>query len=191
MRFPSEPLTPEEARALIHAPSLRAATGVRNRALLAVMYGAGLRCSEALALRTIDIDPDEHSVRVLHGKGDQSRTIGIDAGALVHVVRWIDRRKALGITGRVLMCTLKGTPVSDRYARAMVKRMAARAGIERRAHPHGLRHTHAVELSRSGFTVPEIQRQLGHRSLQTTQVYLDHIAPTELIAKVGARREFL
>lgn len=191
LKFPSEILTATEARALLYAPSSRAPTGLRNRALIAVMYGAGLRLAEALALKPADVNYDAGEVHVLHGKGDKSRTAGIDEGALGHVARWADRRKALGIPGRVLFCTLEGKPLGQRYVRQMLTRSAVRAGIDKRVHPHGLRHTHAVELEQGGFTASEIQHQLGHASLNTTAVYLNHISPSARVAKVRNRRTAL
>lgn len=192
-KFPPEALSEVEARRLVLAPSGRAPTGVRNRALMAVMYGSGLRCAEALALKPSDVDLESGWVRVLHGKGDASRTVGIDGGCIVHVVRWVETRRALGVPsrGRRLFCTLSGGPVDPRYVRAMVARYGVRAGIEKRVHPHGLRHTYAVELERSGFTVSEIQRLLGHKSLDTTATYLDHVSPSDLIEKVRNRRSVL
>lgn len=189
--YPSEILTPNEARTLLYAPSNRAPTGLRNRALIAVMYGAGLRLAEALALRPTDVNLDAGSIRILHGKGDKARTVGIDEGALVHVARWMDTRRTLGIRGRVLMCTLDGGPLSPRYVRAMLARAAVRAGVDKRVHPHGLRHTHAAELEASGFTVSEIQQQLGHASLNTTAVYLNHISPSARVSKIRQRRSAL
>jgi site-specific recombinase XerD len=164
---------------------------MRNRALLAVLYGAGLRIGEALALKVSDIDVENGSIRILHGKGDTARFAGIDAGSLIHIVRWIEVRRARGIKTRHLFCTLNGDALQSSYVRPMIKRMALRAGIDKRVHPHALRHTHAVELEAGGFTVSEIQQQLGHVSLQTTQVYLNHIAPSKRIAKVFERRDEL
>jgi site-specific recombinase XerD len=191
VKFPTEILTPEEARALLHAASSRAPTGLRNRALIASMYGAGLRLAEALALKPSDVKLDSGEIRVLHGKGDRSRSAGIDEGAVVHLARWIDSRRALKIPGRVLFCTLTGGPLSQRYVRAMLNRMADRTGIERRVHPHGLRHAHACELEQEGFTVTEIQQQLGHSSLSTTEIYLRHISPSARVAKIRGRRSTL
>ena len=191
LKFPTEVLNAEEAKALLHTPSGRAPTGIRNRALIATMYGAGLRLSEVLALRPVDIDLDAGSIRILHGKGDKARTVGIDDGALMHLARWIDARKARGIKGRVLMCTLDGGPLSPRYVRAMMTRSADKAGIDKRVHPHGMRHTHAAELECGGFTVSEIQQQLGHSSLATTATYLAHISPSQRVAKVKMRRATL
>lgn len=188
IKRPVEILSATEVRALLYAPSSRAPTGLRNRALMAVMYGAGLRLAEALALKPSDINYDEGEVRVLCGKGQKDRNAGIDDGALGHVVRWVDRRKALGIRGRVLLCRLDGGPLDPRYVRAMMRRSAERAGIDKRVHPHGLRHTHAVELEQAGFTVSEIQDQLGHGSLNTTSIYLKHMSPSVRIAKIKNRR---
>ena len=187
--FPSEILTPAEARSLMLAPSSRAPTGLRNRALIAVMYGAGLRLAEALALKPSDINYDSGEIRVLHGKGDKARNAGIDDGALGHVARWSDKRREIGVgRSRYFFCTLKGGPIDPRYVREMVARYAEKVGIDKRVHPHGLRHTHAAELERSGFTVREIQDQLGHSSLSTTEIYLKHLSPTERISKIKNRR---
>lgn len=190
-KFPSEILTATEARALLYAPSSRAPTGLRNRAVIAVLYGAGLRLAEAIALKPTDVNLEAGEIRVLHGKGDKSRTAGIDEGALGHVARWLERRRALGIRSRVLLCTLEGKTLEPRYVRQMLERAAARAGIDKRVHPHGLRHTHAAELEQGGFTVSEIQQQLGHASLNTTAVYLNHISPSARVAKVRNRRTSL
>lgn len=191
-RRPPEMLTPDEARALIYAPSSRAPTGLRNRALMAAMYGAGLRLAEALALKPSDVNYKGAQIAVLHGKGDKYRYVGIDEGALGHIARWSDKRRELGL-GRApyLFCTLDGKKLYPSYVRAMVGRYGKRAGIEKRVHPHGLRHTHAKELEESGFTVRDIQDQLGHAHLNTTEVYLKRISPSERITKIKNRRSVL
>jgi integrase len=115
---------------------------------------------------------------VRHGKGDRSRIVGIDPAAASLLGRWIEVRGARGIPRSApLFCTLGGRRLHDRYVRALLPRLARRAGIEKRVHPHGLRHTHAAELAREGVPVNVIQAQLGHRSLATTDRYLRHIAP--------------
>lgn len=190
-KFPAEILSNEEVRSLLYAPNDRYPTGLRNRAIIATLYGAGLRIQETLDLRPADVSVEERSIRVLHGKGDEARFAGIDQGALLHVVRWIDARRARCTRGRTLFCTLAGGPLNQRYVRAMLGRMADRAGIDKRVHPHGLRHTHAAELEKSGFTVSEIQQQLGHTHLNTTAIYLNHISPSARISKIGDRRSEL
>jgi hypothetical protein len=95
-RYPAEILTVEEMRALITACSNRAPTGVRNRALLVLLYRAGCRISEALHLRSKDLDRAAGTVTVLRGKGGTRRTIGLDPGAFAVVERWLDVRAKLG-----------------------------------------------------------------------------------------------
>jgi site-specific recombinase XerD len=187
-KFPPEILTPDEVRALIKRCSSRAPTGIRNRALIAVLWRAQLRVSEALALFAKDVDLDAGTVTVLHGKGDKSRTVGIDQGAAALVARWLDRRRALGLNGHSpVFCTLAGGPISAAYVRALLPRLARRVGIEKRVHAHALRHTGAAELAREGKSLNLIQQQLGHSSLATTDRYLRHIAPTELVKAMHDR----
>jgi len=109
-----------------------------------------------------------------HARGDQRRGQSRPAGRY-------------GFRGGPLFCTLHGTPVSDRYVRDMLRRLAAKAGLEKRVHPHGLRHTHAAELVREGVPVNVIRDQLGHASLAVTDRYLRNVAPADLIA-LGKRR---
>ncbi len=175
-RLPPEVLTETEVQLLMRACSHRAPTGVRNRALIAMLYRAGLRIGEALALLPKDVDLKEGSVRILHGKGDKSRTVGIDLGALAIIERWLDVRQRLNVNSRPpLFCTLEGTPMGSAYVRVMLKRLARRAGIEKRVHAHGLRHTHAAELRAEGVDIGIIARQLGHASISTTVDTYSHL----------------
>ena len=188
---PAEILTEDEMRRLLAACSRRAPTGIRDRALMVVMYRAGLRVSEALDLRPADVDASRGTIRVLHGKGDKARTVGIDDGALAVLELWLAKRKELGINGgqSKLFCTLKGTPLSADQVRQMTRRRARNAGLEKRVHPHGLRHTYASELADDGTPVNVIQKALGHSTLSTTSIYLDHIAPAQVIER-GRSREW-
>jgi site-specific recombinase XerD len=188
--YPPEVLAPDEVKALIRASSNRAPTGIRNRALITVMYRAGLRLSEALALKPKDVDPAAGTVVVLHGKGDKRRVVGLDPGSMAIILRWVDKRHQYGLTGRSpLFCTLQGRPLHPSYVRTLLHRLGDKAGVEKRVHPHGLRHSMSYELMMEGVPVPIIQQQLGHTSLATTQRYLDHIAPKDLVETMQ-RREF-
>lgn len=187
-RYPVEILTPDEVRALLRVCSSRAPTGIRNQALIATLYRCGLRVSEALALKPKDLDRDAGTVNVLSGKGKKSRMASMDPTAFAMVDRWLERRRAMGISSRArIFCTLKGDPLKDAYVRALMPRLAAKAGIEKRVHPHGLRHTLASEMAREGQPMNLIQAQLGHSNLGTTSRYLAHIAPGELIHAMQKR----
>lgn len=187
-KLPAEPLTADEVRALIKACSNRAPTGVRNRALIVVLYRGGLRLNEALQLCPKDLDRKRNTIRVLHGKGDKSRLVGLDDGAWSVLDRWLDRRAALGINGRRrLFCTLNGDPIQTAYVRALLPRLARKAGIDKRVHPHGLRHTHAFELANEGHPIHVIQAQLGHSSLAVTDRYIRHLSPQDVVATMRRR----
>jgi len=182
---PIDLLSKHEVDSLIHAASRRAPTGIRNKALIAALYYAGLRVSEALALLPKDLDLEQGAINVQRGKGGKQRMVGINAKAQAYLDRWFDTRSKLGINGsQRVFCTLSGGPLSPRYVRQALQRYADRADLDKRVHPHGLRHSHAAELARRGIPVNLIQRQLGHSSLAVTGEYLNSISPTEVINAV-------
>ena len=187
-RYPAEVLTPAEVQAVLDACALKPHTELRNRAFLAILYRTGLRCSEALALEPKDVDFFGSSIRVLHGKGDRARTVGIDQGTLDMVREWMVERERRGFTRtQPLFCTRTGKAMSGSYVRGQIKRLGLKAGISKRVHPHGFRHTHAFELMMENVPISIIQRQLGHASLATTDIYLSHIAPKQVIDAISGR----
>lgn len=157
-------------------------TGHRNRALLVLLWRGGLRCGEALALRAHHVDVRRCTVRIERGKGDRSRTVALDADAIVMLERWRAIRSGLGLAhrGRPLICTLKGRPLMSCYVRELVSRLARAANVPYRVHPHGFRHTHAVELAREGVPLPVIRQQLGHSNVAITDAYLRRLSPAEI-----------
>jgi site-specific recombinase XerD len=175
-------LTSAEIRALMRQCSTTAPTGIRNRALIMVMYRAGLRSEETLDLEPADINPANGTVRVRHGKGDKPRVTGIGDGSMALVQRWMDVRTRLGLRRGYLFCTLDGGRLSDRYVRAMLTRIGSKAGIEKPVHPHALRHAYAAGLAEQGTPVPTIQVLLGHSHLSTTDTYLRHVMPADAVA---------
>lgn len=189
--YPAEVLTREEIHAILRACG-RGYAGTRNRAMFVVMWRCGLRIAEVLALFPRDVDLELGTVTVRHGKGNRRRTVGIDPEAGAVIAQWIDRRRELGVNGRhPLFCVIQrpgvGRSMWASCAREALQETAARAGIDRRVHPHGLRHTHAVELLREGVSLVIIQKQLGHSQLSTTARYLDHLMPLEVVETMQAR----
>jgi len=174
VKYPAEPLTTNEVKALMRVCG-RGRTAVRNRALIAVLSRAGLRISEALALQPKDVGQDG-TIRVLHGKGDRSRVVAIDPGTAAILQLWLDRRP----TSNYIFCTLRGERVKASYVRGLLPRLGKRAGIAKRVHAHGLRHGMAVDLLREGVSMDVISGALGHSSLATTAVYLQHLAAEQL-----------
>lgn len=181
--YPAEILSRGEVQAVIGQCSKRAPTGVRNRALIVLLYRSGLRINEALALKPSDLDMGERSIRVLDPKTGKPQTRGWHPDADDALCRWLDTRKALGIGnhGTKLFCTLDGGPVSDRYVRNLLHRIAPRAGVDKRVVPHTFRHTFAKELEDAGAPVTTISKLLGHHSIATTAHYLDHLTNREAV----------
>jgi integrase/recombinase XerD len=174
---------------LIRSCSNRAPSGIRNRALPVILYRGGLRLSEALSLAPKDVDRRGGTVTVLRGRGERRRVVGLDPGATAVLERWIETRARFEkVTRRSpLFCTLQGGALSPQYVRALMPRLAKRAGIEKRCNPHTLRHTHSAELARERLPMNLIQAQLGHTNLATTSRYLAHIAPAELVEAIQTR----
>jgi site-specific recombinase XerD len=180
-KFAPEPLTPDEVAAVIGQCSLRSASGIRNRAMLTLLYYSGLRISELLAVRPPDVNFARHSIRLLDTKAGEAQTRGFHSRADDAVHRWADKRRELGIKGGPLFCTLGGGPVYPAYVRNLLKRLAEEAGIEKRVHPHGLRHTFAVELDAGKTPITVISKLLGHSNVPTTARYLDHLTNSQAV----------
>ena len=195
---PAEVLTSEEVAALVAQCSRRAPTGIRNRALILLLCRSGLRVSEILGdptpdrdippLRASGVDFKTHSIRLLDTKSGHPQTRGFHPSVDDALLRWMETRKQLGLAknGTPLFCTLEGEPVSRQYTTQMLKRLARKAGIDKRAHPHGLRHTYATELEASGMRVLQISRLLGHSSIAVTDRYLRSLTNAEAIAALEA-----
>lgn len=193
-RYPAEPLTEAEAERLIAAVGGRGALGARNRALVALLWRSGLRVSEALALKPADVDTAAGTINVRRGKGGKARVAVIDGRALGHVRAWLGVRASLGLNGRQpVFCSVAqgttrepGRPLDSSYVRRLLPKLGEAAGIDKRVHAHGLRHTHATELVGAGVPLHVIAGQLGHASTATTDAYLGKIAPAERIAAMRA-----
>jgi site-specific recombinase XerD len=188
LRYPADPPTVEEIISVMRAAG-DDADGVRLRALIVVLWRAGLRISEALALRESDLDASRGAILVRHGKGDKRREIGMDRWAWEQLAPWLTLRATLPVGA--LFCILRGPtrgrPWAPAGVRAQLHHTAARAGVRRRFAPHQLRHAHAVEMSREGVPLLVIQRQLGHTNLAITSVYLRGIDNTEIIHTIRER----
>jgi integrase len=188
-RYPADPPTVAEIVAVMrHAGSgLHAA---RLRALIVVLWRAGLRIREALALGEADLDPRRGSLLVRRGKGGRRREVGMDDWASEQLEPWLTARVDLPVGP--MLCIAAGPTCGRAWsagaARTELRHAAAKAGVRRRFAPHQLRHAHAVEMAREGVPLIVIQRQLGHTNLGITAIYLQGIDSTEIIDTVHARR---
>jgi integrase/recombinase XerD len=172
-RLLPETLTVAEVEAL-----LEAAPDLRGRALLELLYAAGLRVSEALGLDREDLSIDGGFVRVI-GKGDRERLVPVGDVALDWLARWLEEgRPALlalhhvaPLRGGPLFLGDRGGRLARQQAFAIVRASAARAGLPARVSPHTLRHSFATHLLEGGADLRIVQELLGHASISTTQLY--------------------
>lgn len=189
MRYPADPPSVEEIVLVMRHAGERV-HGLRLRGLIVVMWRAGLRIGEALALTESDLDPDRGAILVRHGKGDKRREVGMDQWGWDLLRPWVDYRVQIPVGP--LFCVIdgrtRGRPLTPASVRQQLRRTAAKAGVRRRFAPHQLRHAHAVEMAREGVPLNVIQRQLGHANLGITSVYLQGIDNAEIIDTVHARR---
>jgi site-specific recombinase XerD len=192
--YPPEPLTDDEFRSLLAAIEGDGLLATRNRALLAVMWGSGLRVSEALDLEPRDVLDHTRSLRVRHGKGDRARVAALRPEAGAWLALWLATRASLGLPrGSTVFCTVsdgatrtRGHKIDPSYLRALLPALAKRANIDKRVHPHGLRHSHATSLVRGGARLDAISGQLGHSSAATTDRYLQRMAPEARVNELHA-----
>ena len=189
MRYPADPPTVDEIVAVMrHASDDR--HGWRLRATIVVLWRAGLRVQEALALTEHELDQRRGSILVRSGKGGRRREVGMDEWGWEQLRPWLAARTELPVG--LLFCVIDGATRGRAWSAAAVRtefrRLAARSGVRRRFAPHQLRHAHALELAREGVPLNIIQRQLGHVNLGTTSIYLQGIDPEEIIIAVHTRR---
>ena len=148
---------------------------LRDRALVELLYGAGLRVGELVALDVRDVDLHRGDVRVM-GKGGKERVVPLPAAAREALAAWLEARRGPGLLAEPLFTTLRPGPervrrLSARGVRRILRSRALRAGIADHVHPHRLRHSYATHLLDMGADLREIQELLGHASLSTTEKY--------------------
>jgi integrase/recombinase XerD len=168
-----EVLTVAEVERLLATPTLDEPLAFRDRAMLELAYGAGLRVSEWIALSARDVLLGEGLVRVF-GKGGKERLVPIGRaaiGAVAVYVRELRPRLERGGGKGVLFLNARGAPLSRMGAWKILRKYAAKAAIRKHVSPHTLRHTFATHLLEGGADLRAVQEMLGHADISTTQIY--------------------
>jgi len=159
----------EEAKELIDAPDISTILGRRDRAIFEVIYGCGLRVSEAVGLNRGDIDFASSWIKVF-GKGSKERTVPIGPPACAAIEAMLADRA--GLRGNSpLFVNFRGTRLTSRSVARMLEKHLLRIAAARSISPHGLRHSFATHLLAAGADLRAIQELLGHARLSTTQRY--------------------
>lgn len=173
-------LTIDEVQRLLDAPDAETPAGIRDRALLELLYATGARVSEAVAL---DIDDVTHGdILRVRGKGDKERIVPLGSYARDAIDAYLVRvRPGLAVRGRAtprLFLGVRGAPLSRQSAWLVIQEAAERAHLAAHVSPHTLRHSFATHLLQGGADVRVVQELLGHASVATTQIYTHVTADT-------------
>jgi integrase/recombinase XerD len=162
-------LSEEEIERLMATPNTQTDEGVRDRALLELMYATGVRVSEAVGLRTTDVDVHSGLV-ACHGKGNKQRRVPIGKSAIHWLQQYLSVRKKLGSETKPHLFLHRGRALTRQAAWSIIKKHAGKAGVPDIS-PHTLRHSFATHLLQHGADSRSVQALLGHSDISTTQIY--------------------
>ena len=181
LRIPKT-LSEAQVEALLQQPPAHTSRGLRDRAMLEVLYATGLRVSELVNLGVLDISLTDGVVRVLQGKGGKDRLVPLGAEAAHWVSRFLQaaRPALLGQrTSPALFVTARAAPMTRQSFWLLIKKYAVGAGVRAPLSPHVLRHAFATHLLNHGADLRVVQMLLGHADISTTQIYT-HVARERL-----------
>ncbi len=188
------PLSIDDTRRLLAAPDTASTAGLRDAAILELLYGAGMRISELTALDVDDLDLDAGSVRVM-GKGGKEREVPLGSFARDAVEAYLARGRpalASAMSRGALFLNTRGGRLTRQSGNRLIAMYARRAAIEGRVTPHSLRHSFATHLLEGGADVRVVQELLGHASVATTQIYTlvteEHLREVYYTSHPRARR---
>ena len=170
--------------------NVNCATGIRNYAIVMMLYRAGLRVQEVCNLTVSDVNFESGLIYVQQAKGKKDRYVPMDDDIVGTAKKWL----AIHPESNFFFCTLEGGQLDQRYIREVCYRISKKAGVyiqdgaeKKPVSPHKLRHTMATELLKEGFNIREVQEELGHSSISTTMIYT-HVVMDELQAKINKRK---
>ena len=180
---PRIPKTLSEAQveALLGAPDLGTPLGLRDRTMLELMYASGLRVSELVLLKSVEVGMNEGVLRVT-GKGDKTRLVPFGEEARAWIERYLKEARPAILGGQIddaLFVTARGGAMTRQMFWTLIKKHAAAAGINAPLSPHTLRHAFATHLLNHGADLRVVQLLLGHADISTTQIYT-HVARERL-----------
>jgi len=182
---------PKSVNKMLNQINIDCPTGIRNYAIMLMMYRGGLRVSEVCNLGLSDVNFDTGLIYIQQGKGFKDRYIPMDNDIIKSAQEWL----AIRLESEYFFCTLEGGRLNERYIRETCYRLSTKAGVfikdgenKKKVSPHKLRHTFLTEVLRDGTcNIREVQQLAGHSSLNTTMIYT-HIVMDELQEKIKKRK---
>ena len=174
-------LTEAQVESLLGAPDVTTPLGLRERTMLELMYASGLRVSELVALKMVELSLNDGVLRVT-GKGSKTRLVPFGQEARHWIERYLRDARGVILNGQVddaLFVTARGGPMTRQMFWVLIKKHAARAGVQGPLSPHTLRHAFATHLLNHGADLRVVQLLLGHSDISTTQIYT-HVARERL-----------
>ncbi len=164
-------LDAETTTRLVTAPSESEPSGIRDRAILEVLYSTGIRVSELSGLDQEDVDLIAGAVKV-RGKGKKERIALLGRQSQMAIRNYLGQRRSEGtLTRGALFLNARGTRLTDRSVRRLVDKYVKKCSIEQKISPHSIRHSFATHLLNNGADLRSVQELLGHKNLSTTQIY--------------------
>ena len=163
-------LTTDEIDSIIATVDMRSTKGLRDSAMLEVLYSCGLRVSELTSLRMQDLFFGEGYIRVI-GKGDKQRIVPVSSTARDRIQRYLEERRSVRTGEEIVFLNNRGGQLTRVMVFTVLKQAARRAGIEKRISPHTFRHSFATHLLEGGASIRQVQEMLGHESILTTEIY--------------------
>lgn len=173
-RLPKHILTAQDAETILNQPDITTDTGIRDRAMMEVLYSTGMRRTELTNLKVTDVDIDRGTVIVRHGKGDKDRMIPIGERAILWIEKYLSEVRpelVIGLSDNILFLNTHGDAVGESWLSRIVKKYIEQADINKTGSCHLFRHTMATLMLENGADIRYIQAMLGHAKLDTTQIY--------------------
>ncbi len=168
-------LSNEEVDELLDAPDISKDNGMRDKAMLEVMYATGLRVSELLSLEFKNVNMQNAIIKV-YGKGNKERSVPISDFAMEYLRKYIDgprKRNPRAKKSQLIFLNKEGKIISRTYFYMQIKRYAEQKGVDNAVSPHTLRHCFATHLLENGASLRAVQEMLGHANVSTTQIYTE------------------
>ena len=175
-------LSLEEVELLLDAPDMSKPGGIRDKAMLELMYASGLRVSELISLKRKNLNLKKGIV-LIFGKGAKERKVPVGEFAMEYVVKYLNevRGKNKNSNSEYLFLNKNGEPISRQYFFMQIRKYASQVGIDKVISPHTLRHCFATHMLEGGAQLRAVQEMLGHTNIATTQIYT-HISTKRILS---------